>query len=197
MARFALAFAYYVYNTIVTRVPAYGVRHWYLRTVFGVRLGPGSSIHMGCFVTGGNITIGKNSVVNRNCFLDGRAGIDIGDNASISAETCIITLGHDPRSPDFSTTGEKVVIGDYAWIGMRALILPGVRLGRGCIAGAGSVVTKSFDDFSIVAGNPAKKIGQRPTDLRYDPRYFPYFNTDLAPQRAETQPRRAGPRLPP
>jgi len=96
MARFALAFVYYFYNTIVTHVPVYGVRHWYLRTMLGVHLGTGSSIHMGCFVTGGDIAIGKNSVVNRNCYLDGRAGIDIGDNASISAETCIISLGHDP-----------------------------------------------------------------------------------------------------
>ena len=72
-------------------------------------------------------------------------------------------------------------IADYVWTGMRTIVLPGVRLGKGCVAGAGSVVTKSFEDFSIVAGNPAKKLGERTSDLRYKPSYFPFFNTDVLP----------------
>jgi maltose O-acetyltransferase len=58
-----------------------------------------------------------------------------------------------------------------------------VRLGKGCVAGAGAVVTKSFDDFTVVAGSPAKKIGQRNPNLSYELSYAPYFNTDILPDR--------------
>jgi acetyltransferase-like isoleucine patch superfamily enzyme len=179
MIKPVIAFLYYFYNNFVTHIPLYGVRHFYLRNVIRIRLGKKSAVHMGCFFTGRAISIGNNTVINRNCFLDGRKGIEIGNNVSLSPETCLISLSHDPSSPDFSTTGEKVVIEDYVWTGIRAMILPGVRLGRGCVAGAGAVVTKSQEDFSIVAGSPAKKIGRRNPDLRYDPSYFPFFNTDI------------------
>ena len=50
---------------------------------------------------------------------------------------------------------KPVYIGDDCWIGRRVIILPGVKIGKGCIIGAGAVVTKSFPDYSIIAGNPA------------------------------------------
>jgi acetyltransferase-like isoleucine patch superfamily enzyme len=55
--------------------------------------------------------------------------------------------------------GKDVVIGNKCWIGMNAMILPGVHLGDNTIVGAGSVVTKSFPEGNVViAGNPAKLI---------------------------------------
>ncbi len=181
MRNLAAALRYYCYNAFVTHFPVYAVRHAYLRKVLRIRIGTKSAVHMGCFITGNAIAIGDNSVVNRNCYLDGRVGVEIGSNVSISAGTCIISLGHDPRSPDFSACGGKVAIADYVWIGMRTIVLPGVRLGKGCVTGAGSVVTRSADDLTIIAGNPAKKIGMRTPELRYRLSYFPYFNTDISP----------------
>jgi acetyltransferase-like isoleucine patch superfamily enzyme len=137
---------------------------------------------MGCFFSGRKITVGNNTVINRNCFLDGRIGIEIGNNVGISPTSFIVSLGHDPQASDFATTGGKVVLSDYVWVGIRATILPGVRLGKGCVVGAGAVVTKSFDDFSIIAGVPAQKIGSRTNDLQYDPSYFPFLNTDILPE---------------
>ncbi len=72
-----------------------------------------------------------------------------------------------------------VVIGDHVWIGARALICPGVTIGEGAVVGAGAVVTRDVAPYAIVAGNPARVIGQRTRDLHYRTRYFPLFDTDI------------------
>jgi acetyltransferase-like isoleucine patch superfamily enzyme len=176
---FLKACAFYWYNNFMANAPFYCVRHWYLRHVLKISIGPGSSIHMGCFITGNDITIGNCSVINRNSYLDGRGGLIIGSNVSISPHAYILTLDHDPQSRDFATKTGPVRIDDYAWIGARATLLPGVTLGKGCVIGAGAVVTRDIDEFVIAAGVPAKPIGRRNRDLNYDPSYFPFFNTDL------------------
>jgi acetyltransferase-like isoleucine patch superfamily enzyme len=136
---------------------------------------------MGCFFTGQDLRIGPETVVNRNTYLDGRGGLTIGSCVSISPECYIISLDHDPRSAAFETKPGPVVIEDYAWIGARAMVLPGVRLGKGCVVGAGAIVTRDVPEYAIVAGVPAKAIGERNRNLDYSPRYAPYFNTDILP----------------
>ena len=68
---------------------------------------------------------------------------------------------------------------DHCWIGVRAIILPGVTVGEGAIVAAGSVVAKDVAPYTIVGGNPAKVIGERTRDLNYKTRYFPFFDTDI------------------
>ncbi len=178
---FFKACAFYCYNNFITNAPFYWIRHWYLRRVLKIKIGRGSSIHMGCFITGNNITIGNCSVINRNTYLDGRGGLTIGSNVSISPHAYILTLDHDPQSKDFATKPGPVGIDDYVWIGVRATILPGVSLGKGCVIGAGTLVTRDVEDYSIVAGVPARIIGARNRELDYSPQYFPFFNTDIFP----------------
>lgn len=173
------ACAFHLYNRCVTRFPSYSVRHAYLRGILGVRIGPGAAVHMGCFFTGRHISIGRNSVINRNCYLDGRGSLAIGDNVSISPECYLLTLGHDPRDPGFAAKPGPVVIGNRAWLGARTMVLPGVTLGEGAAIGAGAVVAKSQEPFAIAAGVPARKIGERPRGLGYELRYFPWFDTDI------------------
>lgn len=134
---------------------------------------------MGVFVTGNNIKIGKNTVVNRNVFIDGRFGVEIGANCSISPDVYILSLSHNPNDPEFTTLGGAVGLGDRVWVGARAIILPGVKLGDGCVVGAGAIVTKSFPPYSIIAGVPAKFIAKRNDELKYELQYFPYFDTDI------------------
>ena len=178
---FLRALSYYCYNSFISHVPVYSIRHWYLRKVLGIAIGAHSSIHMGCFITGRDIQIGQDTVINRNSYLDGRGGLSIGSFVAISPESYILSLGHDPHSPSFDTIAGRVIIEDYAWLGARAMLLPGIKLGKGCVIGAGAVVTKDVAQFAIVAGVPAVVIGERNRQLDYSPRYAPYFNTDVIP----------------
>ena len=81
----------------------------------------------------------------------------------------IWTKQHDYNDPDFKIVGRKVIIEDYVWISARAIILPGVKIAKGAVIAAGSVVTKNIEPFSIMAGVPAKRIGTREKNLRYNP----------------------------
>jgi acetyltransferase-like isoleucine patch superfamily enzyme len=107
------------------------------------------------------ITIGENSVVGERVMLDGRRGIEIGDNVNISSGVWIWSLHHDYNSQDFTAVGDKVVVEDLAWLCSRSTILPGVRVGRGAVVAAGAVVTRDVLPFDIVGGIPAKVIGRR------------------------------------
>ena len=128
------------------------------------------------FLNGRKIFIGEHNVINRGCVLDGRHyTISTGRNVSIGPESVILTLGHDPQSPEFVCRGGNVEIGDYAWLGYRVLVLPGVKIGVGAVVGAGSVVTKNVEPYTIVAGNPARVIGQRQKILSYEHNYDPFL----------------------
>jgi maltose O-acetyltransferase len=125
----------------------------------------------------GSFTLGEHSVINQNCRLDNRGAITIGNNVSISAEVCILTADHDLQSPDYFGSERGVSIDDYAFIGTRALILPGVNIGRGAAVGAGAVVTKDVPEYAIVAGCPAKQIGERRVQaLKYSLDYCRLFH---------------------
>ncbi|HTX17219.1 MAG TPA: acyltransferase [Bacteroidota bacterium] len=144
---------------------------------FGMKIGERSSIHMGCRIYHPwNIVIGNHTIVNPCCVLDGRAGLTIGDNVSISERSVLLSLEHDPQSPEFENRGARTVIGDYVWTGAVSVVLPGVTIGRGAIVAAGAVVGKDVGEYEIVGGVPAKKIGVRTSDLRYDLEYRKLFH---------------------
>lgn len=162
-------------------MPSYKLRIWYLRRVIGIKIGESTSIHMGCFFAGSNISLGSNTVLARKCYLDGRnikGFITIKDNVSISPECCIISMSHQTNSPIFQHYSKNVIIEKFAWLGTRSIIQPGVTIGVGGVVGAGSVVTKSVEDYTIVGGIPAKNIGIRSKELKYTLEYFPLFNGD-------------------
>lgn len=146
-------------------------------------IGQNSSIAMDCFftgfATGWSFHVGDNTVINRRCYFDARVGIHIGNNVNISPEVYILTFQHDPQSSSFECKGSAVTIEDYAWIGVRAIILPGVTIGRGAVIGAGAVVTKSLPPYSIAAGVPATVIKERTRDLTYMTRFRPFYDTDI------------------
>jgi maltose O-acetyltransferase len=99
----------------------------------------------------------------------------MGNNVDIAQEVVIWTLGHDIHDDLHRDKGAPVTIEDFAWIGHRAIIMPGVTIGRGAVVAAGAVVTKSVPAMSIVAGVPAKVIGQRQSALSYTKFHRPWF----------------------
>ena len=159
---FAGAILAYGYNHWVGNFPSRRVREVYLRGWLG-SLGAKSGVQMGCrFLNGRKVFLGERNVINFGCLFDGRKfSIRTGSNVSIGPEATILTLGHDPRSATFEDRGGDVVIGDRVWIGYRAIVLPGVMIGEGAVVGAGAVVTKDVEPYEIVAGSPARKIGER------------------------------------
>lgn len=150
------------------------IRKYYLY-LYGIKIGKYSCIHRKCkFFHVGKLSIGSDSTVNFGCYLDNRRGIYIGNNVGIAHNTKIYSLGHDLNDPQFKTIGAPVVIEDNVFIFSNSLIMPGVTLGEGCIVLAGSVITKDVEEYTIVGGNPAKKIRNRIRDIDYVSRY-PYF----------------------
>ena len=122
-------------------------------------------------IDAGKVSIGENCAINHGVLLVGRSGIRIGNDVVLSARCMIIDAGLDPSS--FDSSGEReyvdapIAIGDGAWIGAGAIILPGVTIGEHSIVGAGSVVTRDVPSWTIVAGNPARIIRQiaRPAEM--------------------------------
>jgi acetyltransferase-like isoleucine patch superfamily enzyme len=176
LERFSGGLKFYLYNHWISNFPSNTVRLQYLRDVLGIKIGSECFVHMSCFFQGSRITIGDNTVIGRNCFLGGNGGsLTIGSNVSITARTYIFGTTHLVDSPRFEVDCKDVVIEDRAWIGAGAMIMPGVKIGKGAIVGAAAAVTKDVPDFAIFAGVPAKQIGSRSEKLDYVLRYFPYF----------------------
>ena len=149
-------------------LPLHGLRLFLYRHVLCISIGQRTSIHRNCrFYRPSGVSIGKHTIINPDILLDGRMGLVIGDNVSISEGTAIFTLEHEPDSPDFANRGATVHIEDYVFIGARAIILPDVTVGRGAVVAAGAVVTHDVAPYTVVGGVPARPIGQRRRDLAY------------------------------
>ena len=115
--------------------------------------------------SGENISIGSNCKINPDVFLNGRSGITIGDNVTLSHGAKLISTGYDVEH--WMETGERthftdkpIFIGNNCWIGANAVILPGVKItGEYVIIGAGAIVTKDITESRVlVAGNPARIV---------------------------------------
>lgn len=141
--------------------PSHHVRRFFYRLA-GMHIGSGSAIHTGLrLYDPHNIDIGEDSIIGEGAVLDGRAKLHIGNHVDIATEVMVYNAQHSINDPSFAAMQSDVVIGDYVFIGPRAIILPGVHIGTGAIIGAGAVVTKDVPPYAIVGGVPAKIIGER------------------------------------
>lgn len=157
---------------LIVRIAGFIPFHFLRKLIYlsaGVRMGRGSHIHMGAqFFYPAGVKIGRGSIIGQGIFLDGREKLVIGDHVDIASEVMIYNSKHDINAEDFRAVSAPVEIGDYVFIGPRAIILQGVKIGRGAVVAAGAVVNKDVPDFAIVGGVPAQIIGERKLkDLQY------------------------------
>lgn len=176
MRRILAELRIYVCNKWVAVIPSHTLRQWYYRNVMKFNIGKNTAILMDCtFDCAQHFSIGYNSVINGKCRLDNKSNITIGNNVSVSQEVMILSADHDPNSATFAARNLPVIIHDYAFIGSRATILPGVTIGEGAVVAACAVVTKNVAAYTIVAGVPAKLIGARKEGLNYQLSYRRLF----------------------
>lgn len=146
---------------LVGYIPLHTFRKFIYR-LSGISLPFDSTIHIGAnFFKPGGITIGHDTIIGDHCFLDGRAPLTIGSHTDIASQVLIYNDEHDINDPQFGNHFGSVTIGDYVFVGPRAIILPGVNIGNGAIVAAGAVVTKDIPEFEVWGGVPAKKISDR------------------------------------
>jgi len=140
----------------------------------------GDNVTIGAYVTikpssyygrnlGEGLRIGNNSNIGRYSYVGCSGLITIGDNVMVSPRVSFYAENHkfgDTNRPirDQGITREPIVIEDDCWIASGAIILAGVKVGKGSIVAAGSVVTKDVPPFSVVAGSPARIIRSRTTE---------------------------------
>jgi len=169
ITRFLALISYYGFVKYIPSKAGDSLRSFICKFVFD-KFGKGSCVHRKVhFGVGGNIELGDYSHIGEKAYiaslrLGGR--LIIGKRVSIAPEVVMLTMTHRINKKGLPAIGsgydvKTVTIGDGVWIGMRAIILPGVFIGEGAIVGAGSVVTKDVPPYAVVGGAPAKIIKYR------------------------------------
>lgn len=116
--------------------------------------------HKNCVISNeNNIFVGINCLIGRpGNYIQGAGKIYFGNYVQLGPNVGVLSCNHDLYDQRKYNL-KQVVIGDYSWVGMNSVILPGVRLGVRTVVASGSVVTKSFPEgFCVIGGNPAQLI---------------------------------------
>lgn len=154
-----------ILNTIAASSFTPRIFRWKIYKAFGIKT-EAISIYPGCYIKTKNLTVGGGTFINRGCFFDNVSEIVLEENCSVGMEVMFCTsthiVGSEEKRASSQTIGLPIKVGKGTWIGTRAIILPGVTIGSGCIIAAGSVVTKDCKENGLYAGAPAKRVKDLP-----------------------------------
>lgn len=107
---------------------------------------------------GARLVIGDRVFINQGVTIHASLAVTIEDDVMLADLAVVCDTNFHPVSPDVAVRRAPITIGRNAWIGRAAVILPGVTIGQNAVVAAGSVVTRSVDSNTVVAGNPARAI---------------------------------------
>lgn len=158
LKRFAFDLSYIFLNYFVAYIPAWWLRKLFYR-LFGMKIGRGTRIYMKCTVISPwNIMIGENTAVNEFVTLDGRGGLSIGNNCSISIYSILFTASHHINSDCFEYYKKTTSIGDGVWIGARAVVMAGTIIKNGVVIGANSTTVgrEAYEENGVYVGVPSE-----------------------------------------
>jgi acetyltransferase-like isoleucine patch superfamily enzyme len=165
----------YALNHVVNRIPLVGARMAAYEAL-GVRFADRrrATIMLRAEVySPRRLTLGRDSVIGRSCFVDARGGITIGELVNVTSFTRFMTAKHLVDEPGFPAVFEPIVVEDRAWIALGATVLGGVTIGEGAIVAAGAVVTRDVPPRAIVAGIPAQVVRRRADGVGMEQGYRP------------------------
>lgn len=175
LRRFKADFKYIFINHFVIYIPSWTLRKVILKKM-GMTIGCGSRIGIGTkIIQPETIQIGMRSIINEYCHLDGRGGLFIGNDVSISVYSKFVTASHEVNSETFEYYECTTKIENRAWVGIGAIILNGSIIGQGSVIGAGCVFKGNAAPYTVYVGNPAQEIKKRNHELKYQFDYKPYF----------------------
>jgi acetyltransferase-like isoleucine patch superfamily enzyme len=133
-----------------------------LLRLFGMSIAPGAQVRGQCYVLAPeNVTLGAGSFVNTRCYLESHDQIVIGARTELAMEVLLCTSSH--RIGDRAARGgpsftAPIEIGSGCWLGARSTVLPGVRIGDGCVIAAGALVVSDCEADGVYAGVPARRV---------------------------------------
>ena len=158
---------YYLFRNTPEKLGGDKFRSYFASKMFKFS-GKNITVRKGALIgSGKNVSIGDNSRIGANCRFMIKEGLIIGENVEMGPDVIFIDVNHSISNTDVpiifqgDDAPKTIIIGDDVWIGARSIILPGVHIGKGTVIGAGTVVTKSTEEYSVVVGNPGKLIRKR------------------------------------
>lgn len=168
-------FKFVMLNCFVNRIPC-----WHLRKSFyllcGMSIGKKTRIGINTIIfEPQKVCIGDRTIINDNCYIDARGGLNIGNDVSISAKSCIYTTSHDVDSSFFEYKEYACKVENNVWLGSNSLIIGPSLIKSNTVIGAGSVFKGVSEKNGIYIGNPAKLKKIRKIKQNYEVDFKAYF----------------------